>query len=109
MKLSEMTKDERSLLLFLETCAVDNTGLVYGPHMNDDDREISKRWNESGFIKFGRIAYASIQSFYTPYANWCELSDDAFQLAHEERKARAVRMLTKRNWERTEELGEVSS
>jgi hypothetical protein len=90
MNLSEMTKDERSLLLYLETCAVDYGGKVESKHMNNDDFEIAKRWNESGFVKFGRIKFKSI---IAGKDHWCELSDEAWSIAHQERKARYNRII----------------
>lgn len=40
MKIEDMTKEERSLLLYLETRYVDHAGLVDGKHLND----IVKEW-----------------------------------------------------------------
>ena len=40
-----LSKDEKSLLLFLETRAVDYGGRVNVQHMNLEDMEIAKRWN----------------------------------------------------------------
>jgi len=44
--LNKMTKNERSLLLYLETRAVDYGGIVDTRHMNQDDMEIAKEWNK---------------------------------------------------------------
>lgn len=107
MKLSDMTKDERSLLLFLETCAVDCGGLVDVKHINREDMALVKKWDESEFIRFGRVRFDDIERLrigHTHYTHWCELSELAFTLAHEERRARAVRMGKKRTWVRTDEL-----
>jgi len=98
--LEAMTKDERSLLLFLESCAVDQGGSVKSVHMNGADFEIAKRWNQEGFVKFGRIRSADLSR---GGSHWCALSDEAWILAHAERKARAVRMWDKRQWKTTEE------
>lgn len=65
MNLSEMTKDERSLLLFLETQAVDYGGLVDVRHMNEDDCNIASDWNECGFIIYKRISFYSINAVST--------------------------------------------
>lgn len=101
MNLSDMTKDERSLLLYLETRAVDHAGLVDHRQMNDEDREIAKKWSEIGFIQYGRVAYYTITK--ETETDWVKLSDAAFELAHQERKARSERLWEKRSWMSTEE------
>jgi len=98
--LIEMTKDERSLLLFLETCAVDYGGTVDTRHMNKSDMDKTKEWTSNGFLSFDRIKFDYI-TMHRSY--WVELSDDAWRLAHEERKARYVRINNKRTWKKTKE------
>ena len=98
--LETMTKDEKSLLLFLETRAVDQSGKVQTEHMNDDDRKIVERWNSEGFVRYGRVASEDLNKHGT---HWCHLSDEAWALAHAERKARAARLWIKRTWCTTEE------
>lgn len=85
-----MTKDERSLLVFLETQAVDHGGKVFSASMNADDIAITKSWIESGFIQFGRIkANVITHSRF----HWVILSDEAWRKAGELRKERALRNL----------------
>lgn len=97
--LNEMTLDERSLLLYFENCAVDFTGRVDARRMSDVDYNIARRWHDSGFIRFGRIVSAD----HNPQGqHWCELSDEAWELAHEERRARFERNCPPR-YERTED------
>lgn len=98
--LETMTKDERSLLLFFETRAVDHSGRVQTAHMNADDMEIATRWDAEGFVRFGRIAAEHRSEHGT---HWCSLSDDAWSLVHAERKARAGRTWQTRHWQTTEE------
>lgn len=93
--LDKMTRDERSLLLFLETRAVDYGGRVDGRHMNGEDFEIAKRWNEQGFVFFGRIVARHCN---TQGGNWCKLSASAWTLAQAERLNRAERMWLKKSW-----------
>jgi len=95
--LDTMTSDERSLLLYLETRAVDHGGLVDIKHMNKEDMDIAKRWNEEEFIRFGRIKAHSIITC----THWCELSEEAWNLAHAERKARFLRMMSKQTIDKT--------
>ena len=42
-QLTDMTKDERSLLLFFETAATDYGGLVDPRHMNAEDWKIARK------------------------------------------------------------------
>lgn len=97
MKLFDMTKDERSLLLFLETCLVDNYGKVCIVKMSSEDFEIAKRWSEEGFIRFGRISFKDIKhrSLDRTSSYWVLFNNKAWKLAHEERRARSERMLAK--------------
>ena len=92
-----MTSDERNLLLYLETCAVDHGGLVDTKHMNKEDIDIAKKWNNEGFVKFGRIKFNSI----IEKTHWCELSDEAWNVAHTGRKARCVRIMSKQTINKT--------
>lgn len=93
----ELTKDEKSLLLFMETQAVDYGGKLQGVRMNADDLVIAKRWNESGFVRFGRIAARDIKQTAAdlPRTHWCVLSDEAWAVAHTERRARCQRLMDK--------------
>lgn len=96
-----MIKDERSLLLFLETQATDNGGRVQAIRMNKNDIGIAKQWNKERFIMFGRIRSKDISASGN---YWCLLSDEAWLLAHTERRARALRMWAKRTWKTTTEI-----
>lgn len=110
--LAELTKDERSLLLFLETRAVDYGGRVNTVHMNAEDMALAAEWNRTGFLLFGRISshYLGMRGAESVVAHgpvaearrlgthWCELTADAWRLAHEERRARAERMKQARTW-----------
>ena len=104
--LDEMDKDERSLLLFLETQATDYGGLVDARHMNDEDMRIVEQWVEDGFVEFGRVCFEDVErlSGRRNVTNWVYLSAEAWGLAHSERHARAKRMWDKRTWSKTEEL-----
>jgi len=85
-----MTKNEKSLLLFLETQAVDHGGALDGRHMNADDFAIAVRWRDEGFLRrFERIP-AALLGAYHPRTHIVVLSPEAFVLAHSERLARAA-------------------
>lgn len=88
------TKDEKSLLLFFETAAVDYGGTLESIRMNAEDFAIAKRWNETGFVKFGRIAFKDIKNHAgIARDHWCVLSEEAWNLAHAERRARCERLM----------------
>ena len=96
--LDTMTSDERDLLLFFETQAVDYGGLIdLKQRMNKEYFDIAKKWNEEGFVKFGRIKFHSI----IKSTHWCELSDEAWDIAHTERKARCLRIMSKKTINKT--------
>lgn len=102
-ELSAMSRDERTLLLYLETRAVDHGGAVDTHRMNGDDMTTAKEWAESGFIGFGRIVFRDAKSLPDGVSHWVELSERAWQLAHLERRNRAKRMSDKRTWRKTSE------
>src|SRR3972149_3347597 len=91
-------------LLYYETRAVDYGGRVDVRRMNQVDIEIAKRWNAEGFIRFGRIAARHIT---TDGTHWCILSEEAWTLAHKERRARQERLWLKKDWLSTEDSAEV--
>lgn len=86
-----MTKDERSLLLYLESRAVDAGGVVDGAKMNAEEFALAEVWKEEGFLTaWRRVPFDSITK--RNESQLVELSDEAWQLAHQERLARAKRM-----------------
>ncbi len=95
--LEKMTKDEKSLLLYLETRAVDYSGFVDTVHMNKIDMKIAKKWNEDGFLLFKRATKRSATGEIEALTYEVMLSDEAWVLVGEERKLRAERLLEKRN------------
>ncbi len=86
-----IAKDERSLLLYLESRAVDYGGLVDARMMNEDDMEIAKQWNTTGFLVFGRIKSDDWCKTNTQCRHWVHLHDAAHEAAAKERLARARR------------------
>jgi hypothetical protein len=101
---TNMTKDEKSLLLFLETRAVDYGGRVNLQHMNQDDVKIAEKWNEEGFLEFGRIV---IRNHNSDGTHWVKLTNEAFRVAHKLRRERADRMYQNRTWLSTKESKEM--
>ena len=98
-----MNKAESSLLLYLESRAVDNAGAVDLAHMNPYDVAIAERWSESGFIEWGRIRFHNITRHTGTH--WVRLSGPAWIEAEAERKARAERTWDHRSWKTTCEIG----
>jgi len=98
--LQHMTRQEISLLLYFESCAVDHNGKVHSERISDNEREIAKRWSDEGFIQFGRIALQYARGCET---SWVFLSDEAWSLAHEERKTRAKFGWENKNYLTTQE------
>ena len=102
--LTDFSPDERSLLLFFETAAVDHGGALNTAHMNDADREIAQRWRKEGFIEFGRIAARSLAIFtQSARTHYVVLSPEAVLFAQEERRARIERLAKKRAWRKAGE------
>jgi hypothetical protein len=93
--LEELDSNERSLLLFLETCAVDYGGKVKTACMNKEDMVIAEGWNKEKFISFNRIKFADIKPKRFPLTYFVQLSDNAWELAHQERRARCERIKNK--------------
>lgn len=96
MLLSEMSKDERSLLLYLESVSVDSGGLVNCRLINDADRDTLKMWDEQGFISYSRLTWDSLKSMLDKNnRGLVVLSEEAWRLAHGERRARNARLCAK--------------
>jgi hypothetical protein len=103
--LNDLTKEERSLLLYLETRAVDYGGTVDARHMNQDDFATLDVWKKEKIVDFGRLA----RECCTPTRQyWVTFSEEAWALAHEERRARYARMNSKRDWYTTQEKREAA-
>lgn len=99
-----MTKEERSLLLYFETQAVDYGGSLESRRMNRGDFDIAKKWADEGLIQFGRIHSSCIKQGGARIAtHWVILSEEAWSAAHKERRARRDRCYDKRRWITTEE------
>ena len=107
------TRDERSLLMYLESRSVDQQGSLDSVQMNHEDAEILKEWKEKGFVEIGRICSEDLGRFKSSRTSnvytWVRLSPEAFELATELRRAKAERTWDKRSWRTTEEHRDVHS
>lgn len=101
----QLTKEQKSLLLFLETRAVDYGGRVNISHMNAQDMIIAEKWNEEGFLAFGRIVFRNHNNDGT---HWVKLTPEAWIEAHKERMIRAKRMWDNRTWVSTKDSMEMN-
>lgn len=98
-----MTKDELSLLLYLESVAVDCSGRITDTRMNEADWKNLKKWTKSGYVASGRIAFESLKLVQRTSTQWVVLSDKAHDDAAVARKARAKRLWADKNYVTTEE------
>ncbi len=98
-----MTKDEKSLLLYLETRAVDHGGKIKDPNMNVQDWITFKKWVHTGYIEGGRICSQDIDR---EHFHWVHLSAQAMTDAHTLRRERAERMWQNKIYTTTQELQE---
>lgn len=93
-----LTKDEANIILYLETCLVDNRGYIQPARMNDTDWDIMNEWKRKGLIDFGRRLYKDITKYPTgaggAKTHWVKFSNEAWQLAHKHRRERAERHTT---------------
>lgn len=83
-------KDEASLLLYLETRAVDHDGKVELQHMNAADQKTATRWNKQRFIFYGRLPANYIRSRKTQCTHYVVLSDEAWAEAARLRRERGL-------------------
>lgn len=86
----DLTKDERSLLMYLETRAVDWGGIVDGRRMNAVDNRIARRWNDTCFVRFGRLP---AKGSSPDRSHWVVLSAKAMDAAGKLRAEKATRTL----------------
>lgn len=94
---SELTKNQRSILLYCETCLVDKSGLLEGIRMNTDDLADLKIYQDAGILTFGRIpaALLLIGNAHNPSAtHWVRFTDAAWALAGACRRVRAMQVGT---------------
>jgi hypothetical protein len=99
MKVEDMTKDERNLLLYFEDCMVNQMGCVQPSRMNDTDLDIAKGWHDDKFISFVRCPFAFIKKDNTgrvggSYTHLVLLSNDAWKIAHILREERGNRQFS---------------
>ena len=101
MNVERMTHQQRSVLIYLETRAVDHGGLVDTRMMNKQDMDIVDAWVAAGYIGFGRVQAKDVE--LTGCTHWVTIGELALAAAHAERKARIIRVWTQRQWRKSSE------
>lgn len=89
----DLSPGEQSILLYLETCAVDAGGLAEGVRMNSDDFDAIAVLTAEGFLDFGRI-YSKLLNppgFTSKPTHWVELTPLGWAAAAACRQSRALR------------------
>lgn len=87
-----ISRDQRSLLMYAETCAVDHGGLLEGSKMNAADLAALSTLADGGILTFGRIPGRLVGTFRRPITHWCDLTEAGWALAHQLRRARAAKV-----------------
>ncbi len=92
-EMGDMTREERNLLLFLETQLVDHNGQVAGECMNENDFVIARDWTATTFVKLSRIPFDDMprRTGSTPRTHRVQFSDEAWRTAHKLRRERGER------------------
>lgn len=91
--ITTLTKVERSIILYAESCSVDYGGLLEGKRMNDDDLAALRKFHESGLLSFGRVPaklLGPLSEYGRNPTHWVTFTDDAWALAHALRRQRAA-------------------
>jgi hypothetical protein len=96
MDISNLTKTERSLLLYAECCCVDHGGLLVGARMNTDDIVALRKFKQLGMLDFGRIPAAMLTGGLMGETHWVTLCDSGWSLATRLRIGRAAKSTAKR-------------
>lgn len=97
----QLTKNDRSFLLYVETCCVDGGGLLVSERMNAEDHASVARLEAGGLMCFGRIPAALLDmrpSSPDPVptrprgvTHYAALTDAGWALAHQLRRERSKR------------------
>jgi hypothetical protein len=94
--LDALTRDEKSALVYAETCLVDYGGLLEGIRMNEHDIAAFNRFQTEGLLTWGRVPGAMLGTFARKVTHWITFNDGAWILAHRLRRARAGRSTSSR-------------
>lgn len=88
-----LSKSERGILLYAETCLVDFGGLLEGRRMNNADIDALKKFQQAGVLEFGRIPLKTLGMLMKAGREptyWVTFNDASWALAHALRRHRAA-------------------
>lgn len=90
---ADLTRDERSCLLYLETRAVDEGGLCEGVRMNAADLEACQRFVADDLLDFSRIPACLLGTGgKSTWTHIVRFKPSGWALAHAARQSRAERL-----------------
>lgn len=92
MSMFVLTRDQGTLLLYLESRLVDQDGVLDNRHLNSDDNNQLEEWNLSGFVGIGRLPSELCSG---NRSQWCVLSIAAIMQAARLREERALRSMNR--------------
>lgn len=94
MNTSELTKDQKSMLTYIETCVVDHGGTLEAARMNAADHEAMKDLKSLKLIDHGRMPSEFLRVHGArKCAHWAVLTDAGWEVAHKLRRERAERAI----------------
>jgi hypothetical protein len=94
--INTLTRDEKSILLYAETCLVDRSGLLCGDRMNDADRAALAKFKAAGVLDYGRIPHKLVKREAVADTHWITFNDEAWAAAHALRRERAKQVCSQR-------------
>lgn len=86
-----ITRAQRSALLYAESCAVDDGGLLEGIRLNKDDHAALDELQQAGILTWGRTPGRLLGKFTRNVTHWCDLTEAGWTLASQLRRARAAK------------------
>lgn len=100
--INTLTRDEKSVLLYAETCLVDGGGLLAGVRLNEADHAALEKFKAAGALDYGRIPFHTIEKLIHPgygvnLTHWVTFHEPAWQAAHALRRSRSQGNSSNRN------------
>lgn len=90
MNIATMTREQRSILLYAETCIVDGSGLLEGIRMNEADHQALTKLKDEGFLDYGRVP-GSLLGELKGKTHWINFYESGWQAAHQLRRSRSLK------------------
>lgn len=96
----DLTRTERSILLYAETTMVDYGGLLEGTRMNTADHAALDRLQAAGILTWGRVPSRLLGLFIgRSVTHWVEFTDAGWTLAQQTRRYQCeITRKTSRNY-----------